>query len=152
MSERKHVEGFGSIYRKSFKRKRADGTEYEYTSPNWTVVYFHHGEELREQVDSGEERDALKLLKKRVQDLGRGIVGTKEERVTFEQLTEDLKNDYGVNGKRSLDSVELSIPTWRKSSAEIKPALSRPTESGPTLPSARPKAPRTVRSTVSCPP
>ena len=114
MSERKHLEGFGSIYRKSFKRKRADGTEYAYTSPNWTITYFHHGEELREQVDSTEERDALKLLKKRVQDLGRGIVGTKEERVSFEQLTDDLKNDYRVNGKRSLDSVELSISHLEK--------------------------------------
>jgi integrase len=48
-------------------------------------------------------------LKRRVQDLGRGIVGTKEERVMFEQLVEDLKNDYKVNAKRSLDNVELSI-------------------------------------------
>jgi hypothetical protein len=56
-----------------------------------------------------EEKEAIKLLKRRVQDLGRGIVGTKEERVTFEKLVEDLKNDYKVNGKRSLDNVELSI-------------------------------------------
>src|SRR5262249_41613376 len=33
MEERKYIEGLGSIYRKSFKRKRSDGSEYEYVSP-----------------------------------------------------------------------------------------------------------------------
>jgi integrase len=106
---RKYIEGFGSIFRKSFKRKRADGTEYEYVSPTWEISYHHNGAELRESSHSSEERAAIKLLKKRVQELGRGVVGIREERVTFEQLTEDLKNDYRINGKRSLDSVELSI-------------------------------------------
>jgi len=103
---RKHIEGFGSIFRKSFKRKRADGSEYVYENPIWHVAYYHRGEELRESSHSEEEKEAIKLLKRRAQDLGRGVVGT---RLTFEQLTEHLKNDYRINDKRSLDSVELSI-------------------------------------------
>ncbi|HXG50992.1 MAG TPA: site-specific integrase [candidate division Zixibacteria bacterium] len=106
---RKKIEGFGSIFRKRFKRRREDGTEYLYENPVWHIAYYHRGEELRESCHSTEERDAIRLLKKRVQDLGRGVVGTREERVTFERLAEDLKNDYLVNRKRSLRSVELSL-------------------------------------------
>ena len=48
-------------------------------------------------------------MKRRIQDLGRGIVGTEEEKVTFEALVDDLRTNYKVNEKRSLDSIELSI-------------------------------------------
>jgi integrase len=107
--EQKTIEGFGRIFKPRYTRKSADGSRQVYQNPIWWIAYYHHGEELRESSDSREEKEAIKLLKRRVQDLGRGIVGTKEERVTFEHMVEDLKNDYKVNGKRSLDSVELSI-------------------------------------------
>ena len=107
--EQKTIEGFGRIFKPRYTRKSADGSRQVYQNPIWWIAYYHNGEELRESSDSREEKDAIKLLKRRVQDLGRGIVGTKEERVTFESLVEDLKNDYKVNRKRSLASVELSI-------------------------------------------
>jgi integrase len=107
--EQKTIEGFGRIFKPRYTRKAADGRRQVYENPIWWIAYYHNGKEYRESSDSREEKDAIKLLKRRVQDLGRGIVGTKEERVTFEQLVEDLKNDYKVNGKRSLDNVELSI-------------------------------------------
>src|SRR5262245_43560717 len=106
---RKYIEGFGSIFHKAFKRKRGDGSEYLYESPTWEISYYHNGQELRESSHSTEEKAAIQLLKKRVQDLGRGVIGTREDRVTFEQLAEDLKNEYKVNARRSLRSVELSI-------------------------------------------
>jgi hypothetical protein len=107
--EQKTIEGFGRIFKPRYTRKSADGSRQVYQNPIWWIAYYDHGEELRESSDSREEKEAIKLLKRRVQDLGRGIVGTKEERVNFEEMVEDLKNDYKVNGKRSLDSVELSI-------------------------------------------
>jgi integrase len=107
--EQKTIEGFGRAFKPRYTRKGADGSRQVYENPIWWIAYYHNGEELRESSHSREEKEAIKLLKRRVQDLGRGIVGTKEERVTFEQMVEDLKNDYKVNGKRSLDSVELSI-------------------------------------------
>ena len=48
--ERKYIEGFGSIIKKSFKRKRPDGSEYVYESPNLYIAYYHNGEELRESA------------------------------------------------------------------------------------------------------
>jgi integrase len=107
--EQKTIEGFGRIFKPRYKRKSDDGSRQLYENPIWWIAYYHNGKEYRESSNSREEKEAIKLLKRRVQDLGRGIVGTKEERVTFEQLVEDLKNDYKVNGKRSLDNVELSI-------------------------------------------
>jgi integrase len=107
--EQKTIEGFGRIFKPRYKRKSADGSRRSYQNPIWWIAYYHNGEELRESSHSAEEKKAIQLLKRRVQDLGRGVVGTKEERVTFEQLIEDLRNDYKVNGKRSLDNVELSI-------------------------------------------
>ena len=107
--EQKTIEGFGRIFKPRYTRKSADGSQQVYQNPIWWIAYYHNGEELRESSDSREEKEAIKLLKRRVQDLGRGIVGTKEERVTFEELVEDLRNDYKVNEKRSLDSIELSI-------------------------------------------
>lgn len=107
--EQKTIEGFGRIFKPRYTRKSADGSPQVYQNPIWWIAYYHNGEELRESSDSREEKEALKLLKRRVQDLGRGIVGTKEEKVAFEALVDDLRNDYKVNGKRSLDSIELSI-------------------------------------------
>lgn len=107
--EQKTIEGFGRIFKPCYKRKSGDGSRRAYQNPIWWIAYYHNGGELRESSYSAEEKKAIKLLKRCVQDLGRGIVGTKEERVTFEQLVEDLRNDYRVNGKRSLDNVELSI-------------------------------------------
>jgi hypothetical protein len=107
--EQKTIEGFGRIFKPRYTRKSSGGSQQVYENPIWWIAYYHNGEELRESSHSSEEKEAIKLLKRRVQDLGRGIVGTKEERVTFEKLVEDLKNDYKVNGKRSHDSVELSI-------------------------------------------
>ena len=89
--EQKTIEGFGRIFKPRYKRKSADGSRQVYENPIWWIAYYHNGEELRESSDSREEKDAIKLLKRRVQDLGRGIVGTKEERLTFELLVEDLE-------------------------------------------------------------
>jgi integrase len=107
--EQKTIEGFGRIFKPRYTRRSADGSQKVYENPTWWIAYYHNGEELRESSHSREEKEAIKLLKRRVQDLGRGIIGTREERVTFEKLVEDLRNDYKVNGKRSLDNVELSI-------------------------------------------
>jgi len=107
--EQKTIEGFGRILKPRYTRKSASGSQQLYENPIWWIAYYHNGEELRESSHSSEEKEAIKLLKRRAQDLDRGIIGTKEERVTFEKLVEDLKNDYKVNGKRSLDNVELSI-------------------------------------------
>ena len=80
----------------------------------WWISYYHGGKEYRESSQSESESQARKLLKKRLGEIGNGkLVGPIEEKVTFEQLADDLIKDYEVNGKRSVRSIKLSIAYLR---------------------------------------
>src|SRR5262249_6928785 len=51
-----------------------------------------------------------RLLKLREGDIARGVsVSPKAARVKFEELAQDMVNDYKVNGKRSLDELETRL-------------------------------------------
>jgi len=74
------------------------------------IGYYHRGREIRESSHSESEAQARKLLKKRLGEIGRGrLIGPVEEKVTFEEMAQDLLRDYETNGKRSLRSAKLSI-------------------------------------------
>src|SRR5262245_36482027 len=71
----------------------------------WWVAYSYRGKEHRESSQSTSEAGATKLLKKRLGEIGKGrLIGPREEKVTFEQMAEDLTNDYKTNAKRSIRS------------------------------------------------
>ena len=68
----------------------------------WWIAYYHRGKEHRESTESDRETVAKKLLKKRLGEIGMGkLVGPVEERVTFEELSEDLLRDYQVNKRKA---------------------------------------------------
>jgi|SRR6516164_5847517 len=71
----------------------------------WWIAFYHRGREIRQSSESESETQARKLLKKRMGELSSGRFIVDEEKITFEQLVVDLKNDYQVNGKRSWASV-----------------------------------------------
>jgi hypothetical protein len=71
--EQKTIEGFGRIFKPRYTRRSTGGSQQVYENPIWWIAYYHNGEELRESSHSSEEKEAIKLLKRRVQDLGRGI-------------------------------------------------------------------------------
>ncbi len=74
------------------------------------IGYYHRGREIRESSHSESEAQAGKLLKKRLGEIGKGrLIGPVEEKVTFEEMAQDLLRDYETNGKRSLRSAKLSI-------------------------------------------
>jgi len=76
----------------------------------WWIGYSHRGHEYRESSGSDNEAQAKKLLKKRLGEIGRGrLIGPVEEKVTFDEMAQDIRRDYETNGKRSLSSVTLSI-------------------------------------------
>ena len=80
----------------------------------WWISYYHRGKEFRESSGSESEAQAGKLLKKRLGEIGRGrLIGPVEEKVTFEEMAEDLLRDYETNGKRSLRSARLSVSHLR---------------------------------------
>jgi len=74
------------------------------------IAYCYRGKEHRESSRSDSEAQARKLLKRRLGEAGTGrLVGPSEERLTFEDLATMLLTDYEINGKRSVESVRLSL-------------------------------------------
>jgi integrase len=108
---RKKTRGMGRTFKPKYKR--ADGTAYECST--WWIGYYHRGKEIRESSESQNEALARKLLRQRLGELSQGKVIRNAEKVTFEQLAEDLRNDYITNDKRSLRSADLSIKHLRES-------------------------------------
>ena len=83
--------------------------------PVYWVAYYHRGQEYRESSHSENESQARKLLKQRLGEMSRGhLIGPSEERLSFEDLANMLLTDYEINGKRSIESVRLSIRHLRE--------------------------------------
>src|SRR5262249_27422855 len=85
---RRHVRGTGSIYRRG-------GV--------WWIRYYFRGRRRRESSKSENPRDAEKLLKRRLQECGKGrmLDPAAEERVSLEDLFSALVVDYNNNARRS---------------------------------------------------
>ena len=111
--EQKTIEGFGRIFKPRYRRKSADGSRrfmrIRFGGLPMTTTVRSYG---KERFKGGERRN--QALEAPRPDLGRGIVGTKEERVTFEELVKDLKNDYRINDKRSLEYKAIKLATCRQ--------------------------------------
>src|ERR1700733_2636040 len=90
--------------------KRGAGSIY-LLGTTWWIRYSHRGQEYRESSESDSERAAQKLLKKRLQETGRRakFLGPAEERLTFADLMQMLRDDYAVNERRSTRRLSASI-------------------------------------------
>jgi integrase len=76
----------------------------------WWVKYYRNGIPMRESSGSPLEEDAKRLLRTREGDLARGIpVTPRVGRIRFDELAEDVVNDYQVNGKRSLGHLKRRL-------------------------------------------
>lgn len=85
------------------------GSIYKRGKTYW-IKYYRKGRPFYEGTETEDKSEARKLLKKREGEVAEGrFSGLRVERIRFEELTEDLLNDYRVNGKRSLDRAERSI-------------------------------------------
>lgn len=68
----------------------------------WWIKYYRNGKVFRESSKSERVSDAKRLLRKREGDIGdRQPWGIKTERVGFEELAEDLLNEYRANNRKS---------------------------------------------------
>ena len=85
------------------------GTIYKRGQTYW-VQYYRNGKPYRESTKSSKEKNAIKLLKKRDGEILEGkFPGIYFEKIKFDELAEDLKTDYRINNRKSLDRLELSI-------------------------------------------
>lgn len=79
------------------------------------IGYFHRGREYRESSHSEKEAVARRLLKKRLGEIGTGkLIGPSEEKVTFDEMAQDLIRDYQTNG-RKVSAVQFPISRLTKS-------------------------------------
>lgn len=85
------------------------GCIYKRGKTYW-IKYYRAGKPYCESSKSTKESHAKRLLKLREGQIAENrFSGLKVEKVRFEELTEDLINDYKVNGKKSLDRAERSV-------------------------------------------
>ena len=92
------------------------------------LKYYRNGKPYRESAKTDKESEAKRLLKKREGEIATGkIPGVYFDRITFDELAEDLLADYRINGKKSLARAERSVNHLRKVFAGYKvPQLTTP--------------------------
>ena len=74
------------------------------------VKYYRHGKAFRESADTTKENEAKQFLKLKEGQVAEGkFPGIKVGKILYDELAEDLLNDYRMNGKKSLDRAELSL-------------------------------------------
>ena len=96
---------------------RGMGTIYKRGSVYW-ICYYHRGKQYRESSGSESEAQARRLLKKRLGEIGRGkLIGPVEEKVTFEEMVQDLVCDYKVNARKALSAIQFPTRHLRESFA-----------------------------------
>lgn len=91
------------------KPRRGTGSIYKRGETYW-IQYYRNGKPYRESSRSTKEGDANKLLKRKLGEIAVGrFIEPQAEKITLKQLTDDLLNDYRVNGKKSVKRVEDSV-------------------------------------------
>ena len=98
--------GMGCLYRR--KKKLADGTMIE-VGPYW-MKWYRNGTPFSESTHTESKTEAQRELNKRMGDVARGVpVTSKVGRVKFDELIENLCNEYRANGRRSLDVLAYPL-------------------------------------------
>jgi integrase len=96
----------GSIYRR--RRKDKQGRVRE--SKVWWVKYFRNGKPFRESSNSIRRADAERLLRDREGRIARGLpVNPRADKIKFDELCQDVVNDYRCNENRSLPDLERRL-------------------------------------------
>jgi len=86
------------------RRDRGTGQIFQ-RGKTWWIAYYHRGEKIRESSGSEERKDAEKLLKRRLKEVGadqlgaRLFVGPSAERVYVGELLDALEEDLKLGGK-----------------------------------------------------
>jgi hypothetical protein len=88
---------------------RGDGRTYQRPgSPFWWCAYYLRGKQYRESTGEIDEQKALKFLKRRLRETGNDREGIKpfsgpqQERVTINEILDDLITHYKRGGKRAI--------------------------------------------------
>lgn len=76
----------------------------------WWIKYHRAGKPYRESSHSTKKSDAAHKLNLREGQIAENrFYGLQSERLRFEELAQDVINDYKINGKRSLRRIEQCL-------------------------------------------
>lgn len=104
--------GFGSVYQPRYKDRNMG--QYR-SSPTWWIAYYYRGVKRRESSHSANRVDALRLLRRRMEEMGRGrLIGPDAERISFEDLATMVLDDYRVNSRKSIRRAEAAVKRLRE--------------------------------------
>jgi integrase len=85
------------------------------------IKYYRNGKPYRESSQSNKESDAKRLLKLREGHIAEGkFPGLKVEKILYDELAQDLINDYKINNRKSLERLQISLQHLNKHFAGIK--------------------------------
>lgn len=99
--------------REATMKRRGFGMVYQRGSV-WWVKYHFRGQVYRESSRSAIRMDAIKLLRKRMAEMGTGqLLGPKLDRTTFTDLENIITLDYTINARRSLGRMKTSLAALR---------------------------------------
>ncbi|MBM4135931.1 MAG: site-specific integrase [Nitrospira sp.] len=74
------------------------------------IKYYRNGKPYFESTHTDKETEAKRKLKLREGQIANSkFPGLRVEKILFDELAQDLVNDYKMNGKKSLDRVEYSL-------------------------------------------
>ncbi len=91
------------------RRTAGTGGVFQRGTTFW-IRYSYRGRKIRESSGSTQRRDAVKLLRRRLAEMGSGqFVGPDAERTSFDDLAGMLLADYGLNGRRSERRVKQAL-------------------------------------------
>jgi integrase len=104
--------GLGRVFQSLYKDPKTGKLKRTAT---WWIEYSYQGQRHRESSRSTNRPDALKLLKRRLAEMGQGrLVGPDAEKTTFEELASMLLDDYMVNGRKSIERARASVKRLRE--------------------------------------
>ncbi len=99
--------GFGRVYQPSYRDRKSQQLK---KSPTWWIQCSFRGVKHRESSHSINRMDAVKLLRRRLEEMGRGrLVGPEAEKLTFQDLAQMLVDDYAVNARKSAPRAASAI-------------------------------------------
>jgi integrase len=79
------------------------------------IKYYRNGKPYYESSHSEKKMVALKLLKKREGEIGKGkIPGMCFEKIRFDELAKDFLTDYRINRRKSLDKAKRCVRCLEK--------------------------------------
>jgi hypothetical protein len=92
------------------KYRRGSGSVYLRGKTYWIAYYTPEGRQVCESAKTTDKAEARRVLKARQGQIAEGrYLGPAVERITVDELIQDVLTDYELNGRKSLREVSIRV-------------------------------------------